>query len=387
MSRVLSVNMGGLWAPAKLAEESVSSDTQGQPSSRMHNPRGRITIIAAGTAPGVAWDALAIEAVGPSDPQKRSRFQMLLHVKRWLARRLHRILGADAIRDEIRLTTATTTRHLLTVVNAQRYAAEPAEVVRARPEYRRCAETVALLAPRLIEGMSLVRVGGANDGGYVMLDSIAPPTVAAAYSFGVGSDVSWDAAIAARGVDVYLYDHTVTTPPALPPRCRFTQIGISGAHRDPRMRTLAECISLNGHAGRNDLLLKMDVEGAEWEVLEHATPETLGQFHQIVIELHELGLALDAGRHDSIMATLRKLSHSHQPVHVHANCMHVPIWIGDIVLPPVLEVTYVRRRDVAGRIGGPAGPFPTAIDQPNVAGWPDVYLGWFGGSPVTAASS
>jgi hypothetical protein len=98
-------------------------------------------------------------------------------------------------------------------------------------------------------------------------------------------------------------------------------------------------------------------------------------------------LALDAGRHDSIMATLRKLSHSHQPVHVHANCMHVPIWIGDIVLPPVLEVTYVRRRDVAGRIGGPAGPFPTAIDQPNVAGWPDVYLGWFGGSPVTAASS
>lgn len=312
---------------------------------------------------------------------------MFLHTKRWLTRRLQRILGADAIRDEIQLATATATRHVLAVVNAQRYAAEPVEVVRDRPEYRRCAATIALLAPRLIEGMALVRIGGPNDGGYVMLDAVGPPTVSAAYSFGVGGDVSWDAAIAARGVDVYLYDHTVRTPPALPARCRFTQVGVTGGRRDARLRTLADCVSRNGHAWRRDLLLKMDVEGAEWDVLDQVAPETLDQFHQIVIEFHDLGLALDAGRHDAILASLRKLARSHQPVHVHGNCMHAPFCIGDLVLPPVLEVTYVRRDDVAGRIGGSAGPFPTAIDQPNLAGWPDVYLGWFGGRPGEAGSS
>jgi hypothetical protein len=61
--------------------------------------------------------------------------------------------------------------------------------------------------------------------------------------------------------------------------------------------------------------------------------------------------------------------------------MHLPILIGDLVLPPVLEVTYVRRPDVAERIAGPAGPFSTANDQTNMPDWPDVYLGWFNGEP------
>jgi hypothetical protein len=304
---------------------------------------------------------------------------MLLRLKKWLAARLHRVLGITAIRDDVATAAADHTRQLLPLFNGLRYAAEPLDAVRARPEYQRCAAAVALLAPRLIDNAELVRIGGPNDGGYVMLASVAPPVVTAAYSFGVGGDVSWDRAIAERGVDVFLYDHTVRQPPRLPARCRFQALGITGARSDARLRTLRECLAANGHTSRDDLVLKMDVEGAEWDVLAEVASQTLDQFHQIAIEFHDLAGVLDPSRHDAIIAALVKLAATHQPVHVHANCMHLPIWIGDLVLPPVLEVTYVRRRDVIGRIGDLAGPFPRAIDQPNMPGWPDVYLGWFGG--------
>lgn len=303
---------------------------------------------------------------------------MLRRFKQLLARRLHRAVGVDAIREAIAEASAAHARQMLPLINGLRYATEPVAELRQRPEYERCAKAIALLAPRVVANAGLARFGGPNDGGYVMLDTLRPPAVTAAYSFGIGGNTSWDRAVADLGVDVFLYDHTIARPANLPARCHFEPLGITGIHKAPQLRTLHECLAVNGHASRHDLALKIDVEGSEWDVVAEAATHTLDQFHQIVIEFHDLAGVLDPSRHDTVIAALAKLAATHQPVHVHANCMHLPIWIGDLVLPTVLEVTYVRRRDITGRIGGAAGPFPSAIDQPNMPGWPDVYLGWFG---------
>jgi len=317
---------------------------------------------------------------GDSRAYKTGKTQPVIRrsIKQVLARRLRRIIGVDGVREAIAEAAATHTRQMLPLVNGLRYAAEPIAELKRRPEYERCERAITLLAPRVIADAQLVRLGGPNDGGYIMLDTLRPPAVTAAYSFGIGGNTSWDRAVADLGVDVFLYDHTIAAPANLPSRCRFKPLGVTGIQKAPQLCTLHECLAANGHASRHDLALKMDVEGAEWDVLAEGASQTLEQFHQIVIEFHDLAGVLDPSRHDAMIAALAKLAATHQPVHVHANCMHVPIWIGDLVLPPVLEVTYVRRRDVAGRIGGPAGPFPTAIDQPNMPGWPDVYLGRFG---------
>jgi hypothetical protein len=100
------------------------------------------------------------------------------------------------------------------------------EAVKAAPAYARCAELLDLVAPRRIEGAGLVRIGGPNDGGYVMLDTLRPPTVTAAYSLGAGHDVSWDNAVADLGVDVFVYDHTIARPASLHPRCHFRRTGV-----------------------------------------------------------------------------------------------------------------------------------------------------------------
>lgn len=57
------------------------------------------------------------------------------------------------------------------------------------------------------EGSGFVRIGRKNDGGYVMFDDFESRKYA--YSIGIADDVSWDRDIASRGLDVYMYDHTI----------------------------------------------------------------------------------------------------------------------------------------------------------------------------------
>jgi hypothetical protein len=60
---------------------------------------------------------------------------------------------------------------------------------------------------------SYVRMGKKFDGGYVMLDSFNRQNVDAAYSFGIDNDVSWDLDMARRGIDVFMFDHTISKLP------------------------------------------------------------------------------------------------------------------------------------------------------------------------------
>lgn len=267
-------------------------------------------------------------------------------------------------------------RHHLLLGNAMAYGRLDPARLRSLPEYRRVADVSRALRTYRVEGVELVRLGGDADGAYLMLDSLRPPAVTAGYSFGVGNEVSWDVAVGERGIDLVLHDHTVNGPPQPVPRGRFVKQGVCGATRVPDCRTVAEVIAENGHLGRTDLVLKMDVENAEWAVLDEISADTLGQFAQIAIEFHRLlRVALPDG-HAEVMRGLEKLAITHVPIHVHGNNVHLPLWIGDLILPDVIEVTYVRRADYEGRLVPRDEAFPTDLDRPNVATRPDVFLGW-----------
>jgi hypothetical protein len=290
-------------------------------------------------------------------------------------RTVRRLLGTHELERLLAEADRRRRRDLLRLGNAIRYSTASAEELRGSAEYVRVAEIARLLATCRVEGESLVRVGGEIDGGYVMLDLLRPPTVTAGYSFGVGHDVSWDAAMAARGIDLVLYDHTVKQLPAPVPRARFVRTGIRGLEPVPGQRTVAEVIADNGHRGRRDLVLKMDIEGAEWSVLEEVESGTLESFAQIVVEFHGMGRVAHPEGHARIAAALGKLAVTHQPIHVHGNSFEPPLWIGDLVLPEVLEVSYVRRSDHVGKFVPRDEVFPTSLDRPNLPDLPDLFLG------------
>lgn len=238
---------------------------------------------------------------------------------------------------------------------------------------------LALVSPMDVVDGTFVRKGCAHDGGYVMLDSSLRNAVA--YSLGIAGDVSWDLDMAAMGCQIYQYDHTIDTLPASHPAFHWFRIGIAAQDSsDGAMCSLDTLIARNGHAGRNDLILKMDIEGAEWDLFEALPASTLQQFSQIVMEMHHFAGA--AGHpaalafYQKFTAILRKLDATHQVVHIHANNNGALGIIGGTVIPDLLELTYVRRTD--HRFQECRRIFPTPIDMPNVTTAPDYFLGPMG---------
>jgi hypothetical protein len=235
--------------------------------------------------------------------------------------------------------------------------------------------TMDLVRPMDVQGGNFVRKGREGDGGYVMLDELAD--IRAAYSIGIGGDVSWDAAIATHGIDVWQYDHTVEAPPLADARFHFHRLGVAAtASKDGTLRTLESLVAENGHDGRRDLILKMDIEGGEWEVFSSAPMQLLEQFSQILVEFHGLCDLDDADKIWRVLDALSHLQRTHQSVHVHANNWGTTAMIGGVTVPETIEVTFVRRSDhvfsSCHRI------FPTELDFPNHGGRADIFLGALG---------
>ncbi len=220
-------------------------------------------------------------------------------------------------------------------------------------------QAARLVAPVLPANVNLVRVGGANDGGYLMADDF---DVVGAVSLGVGPDVSWDQAIAARGIAVAMFDPTVRRPPEEVPQSRFFRLGVRGNLPSPRHETLQDLIAMTGFPSEGDLLLKMDVEASEWESLQEAPTSALQRFRQIVVEFHGLAKLALKDRGADMLSVLEKLNDSHVPIHIHANNFGRLVRFDNYWFPDAIEVSYLRgdRADLDAR---PAS-LPSTLDAP-----------------------
>jgi len=186
----------------------------------------------------------------------------------------------------------------------------------------------------------LVRIGSANDGGYILVDDITKTDVL--ISAGIALDLNFENVFSARADKVLMYDHSVTEPNLLPNQF-FYQIAMV-AHKSRNLPftqiTLNEVLSENP---AEDYILKLDIEGSEWEVLDHAQTSDLLKFRQIVIEYHYL---TDFNSHYAFeiqMRVLEKLQESHTLIYAHWNNWSDRYLIGPIDFGDCLEVTYVRK--------------------------------------------
>lgn len=211
----------------------------------------------------------------------------------------------------------------------------------------------------------LVRLGGDADGGYLLPDDFAG--IVAAFSPGVDDKVSFDLDVVARGIPSFLMDASVDGLPVSHPLLRF-EGAFLGA------RTGRGTVSLEDWVRREapeqgDLLLQMDIEGAEFAVLASAPEAVLRRFRMIVIEFHQFHEVFDSRWRARVMPVLEKLERHFVPVHLHHN-NHAALWEAQgMTFPRVFEVTYLRR-DRGFEDREPVLPHP--LDQPNVPEMPDV---------------
>lgn len=226
-----------------------------------------------------------------------------------------------------------------------------------------------LLAPVVIE-QPLIRVGGKDDGGYLLPDDFA--NIKAAISPGVSTEISFDIAMADRGIDVIMADASVKGPPVENPHFHFLPKFVDVFEDDKNVRLDTLCGS-RAVDKDGDRVLQMDIEGAEYRVLLDLSDEALKSFRIMVIEFHHLDRMFAKFPLRIIQATFLKLLRYHHVVHIHPNNVARPTTRGDIVIPPVMEFTFYRK-DRATVQSDQKPNFPNELDRDNVSSQPSLIL-------------
>ena len=224
----------------------------------------------------------------------------------------------------------------------------------------------AELQPVTLSNCELQRIGGPNDGGYLMCGNLlgAP---AAAYSYGIGSDDEWGCEVSNRlGIAVHEYD--CFDPKR--PMCEAWHLAFHDECVGPMTETvegrafdtITSQIARNGHAGTT-LLMKMDIEGAEWDSLLQTPDEVLARIDQLAMELH----GVDERRYIEVV---RKLKRTFHLVHRHFN--NYGCQSGIEPFPSfAYQVLLVNKR--VGTLDPSAGPprLPRPVDAPDNPRAPD----------------
>jgi hypothetical protein len=233
-------------------------------------------------------------------------------------------------------------------------------------------EFLRLMEPKQVVGFRKHRVGSPGDGGYVQIEDLSD--VSCALSFGISDDDSWDLAMAEAELPVEQFDHTIERAPSSHPRLRFhrKRIGVDAADG---CATLPDLVKLHSRRATPDVILKIDIEGCEWDVFDHADEATLSKLAQIICELHGLSRLNNARFRARAMRVFEKMNRHFAVVHVHGNNYRRICNVANVCLPEVLEITLANR----GRYDFVESPetFPTPLDAPCCPHFADVALGSF----------
>ena len=219
----------------------------------------------------------------------------------------------------------------------------------------------------------LIRVGAHGDGGYLVPDDL--DGIAACFSPGVDDRASFESSMIERGIPCFLADASVERAPISCDMAHFTRKHL-GVIDDDMTTTLDHWVAACC-PGKADLILQMDIEGAEWQVLLNVSRQLLRRFRIIVVELHDLERLMDKHAFAIIAAAFERLLQDFHVVHNHPNNYGRSVRCGSLVIPRVQEMTLLRKN--RGESIGFARGFPHPWDKKNDVDGPDLPLPpeWF----------
>ena len=196
-----------------------------------------------------------------------------------------------------------------------------------------------LIYPKKVVGKNRILVGQKSDGCYVLLDDFE--NIKIAYSFGISVMIQFDDYLANKGIDVYMYDHTINGLKYNHPKFHWKKIGICGNNeRTEQLKTLEDLIKENGHTNEKNMILKIDVEHAEWNALNDLKDEILTQFKYIVIEFHFLKPESEAELYYKV---LKKIKRTHQVFYHRCHGREHIVKFGNNFVCKYLELSYIIR--------------------------------------------
>ncbi len=241
-------------------------------------------------------------------------------------------------------------------------------------------ELKKVLRIKRVKGFPFVRLGRpTHDGGYTMVDDfIQGGGHGIAYSFGIKDDVTWDLDAVSRGYEVFQYDMTIDALPINNEHFHFFREGI-GAVKDTEksLDTLENFVIRNGHVEEKNMILKMDVEGAEWGFIQTVPSGFLNRFDQMVFEFHNLIQPKSFIDMAVTIELLKKINETHTLVHLHGNNNGAHLSIENVgTFPDTLELTYLLTEKYSF-VDDENIFLPLESDRPCHPAVPEIQLGYW----------
>ena len=191
-------------------------------------------------------------------------------------------------------------------------------------------------------GHRLIRVGGLGDGGYLIPDDVNDITEC--FSPGSNKLSNFESEIAHRWqIKSFICDSGDEKPSNLSDFQDFTETWVGPSTDGKKYISLSEWVEEKSQSD-GDLMLQIDIEGAEFLTLMAASTQLLKRFRIVVIELHFLEALKNKWAFDQIyLPFFDKILREFDVVHLHPNNCCGTWTYGDFEFPRIIELTLHRK--------------------------------------------
>lgn len=217
--------------------------------------------------------------------------------------------------------------------------------------------------------IDMVRIGCDGDGGYLVPDDLVG--IQSCFSAGVGNSAAFEAHLATFDIPSYMADYSVERPPLENKLFHFEKKYI-GAVDNTQYMTMDSWVKKYSPKVNNNLLLQMDIEGAEYEVIQDCSQRTLQLFRIMVIEFHHLAILTRAVGLYIVRSIFNKILTNFEVVHIHPNNYSNKISFKSYEIPVTMEFTFFRKDRISSK--KPNKKFPHPFDTPNSPRYNDIVL-------------
>jgi len=217
----------------------------------------------------------------------------------------------------------------------------------------------------------LLRYGSFHDGGYLIPDDLAH--IAACFSPGVDVNSSFERDLFVKnGIGSHLLDYSVDAPPPGITAKSFIKKFLGPYDDDINISMDHWIKDTPDYHLSQDLLLQMDIEGAEYACMLAISDELLYRFRIIVIEIHRVECWANPFLFSLVELFFAKLLRYFYVIHNHPNNCCGQCNVGGVIMPRVFELTLIRKDRCIAQ--GFCDKFPHFLDSPNIKNRVDLIL-------------
>ena len=211
--------------------------------------------------------------------------------------------------------------------------------------------------------VELLRVGPKFDGGYLVPDILNE--IDFCFSAGVGhtSDFEKDLYSNYR-IRSFMLDASVDFPRLKGDFFEFEKKFL-GIYDSDKVMTMSSWLEVHTSSETDKLLLQMDIEGSEYEILAFEPCSTLSRFSCMVIEFHDFHKLFDPNFCFVLNGIFEKIYKDFSIVHAHPSSYRKLIKNNGILIPPTIEITFLRNDILQGLGQLKELHLPHPLDSPN----------------------